>query len=111
MKNRTLIEAARTMLEESKLPTYFWAEAINIACYTQNISITSTDKSSLRNLNSFSMSMNLGGASQSRRSFINKESPPNDQEASSSKSNLPPQRKWTKSHPFELIIGDAGYGV
>ena len=20
----------------------------------------------------------------------------------------PPQRKWTKSHPFELIIGDAG---
>ena len=38
-KNRTLIEAARTMLEESKLPTYFWAEAINTACYTQNISI------------------------------------------------------------------------
>ena len=28
-KNRTLIEAARTMFEESKLPTYFWAEAIN----------------------------------------------------------------------------------
>ena len=38
-KNRTLIEAARTMLEESKLPTYFWAEAINTICYTQNISI------------------------------------------------------------------------
>ena len=38
-KNRTLIEAARTMLEESKLPTYFWVEAINTACYTQNISI------------------------------------------------------------------------
>ena len=38
-KNRTLIEASRTMLEESKLPTYFWAEAINTACYTQNISI------------------------------------------------------------------------
>ena len=38
-KNRTLIEAARTMLEESKLPTYFWAEAINTACYTQNTSI------------------------------------------------------------------------
>ena len=38
-KNRTLIEATRTMLEESKVPTYFWAEAINTACYTQNISI------------------------------------------------------------------------
>jgi transposase InsO family protein len=30
-KNRTLIEAARTMLEDSRLPTYFWAEAINTA--------------------------------------------------------------------------------
>ena len=38
-KNRTLIEAVRTVLEESKLPTYFWSEAINTACYTQNISI------------------------------------------------------------------------
>ena len=34
-----LLKATRTMLEESKLPTYFWAEAINTACYTQNISI------------------------------------------------------------------------
>nr|GEY70730.1 hypothetical protein [Tanacetum cinerariifolium] len=35
-KNRTLIEAARTMLADSKLPTTFWAEAVNIACYVQN---------------------------------------------------------------------------
>nr|GEV41952.1 putative ribonuclease H-like domain-containing protein [Tanacetum cinerariifolium] len=28
-RNRTLIEAARTMLVDSKLPTTFWAEAIN----------------------------------------------------------------------------------
>ena len=33
-KNRSLIEAARTMLEESKLPTYFWAEAVKCACNT-----------------------------------------------------------------------------
>ena len=38
-KNRTLIEAARTMLEEAMFPTYLWAEAINTACYTLNISI------------------------------------------------------------------------
>ena len=38
-KNRTLIEAARSMLEESKFTTYFRAEVINTACYTQNISI------------------------------------------------------------------------
>ncbi|GJS41061.1 ribonuclease H-like domain-containing protein [Tanacetum coccineum] len=35
-KNRTLIEAARTMLADLKLPTIFWAEAVNIACYVQN---------------------------------------------------------------------------
>nr|GEY92069.1 retrovirus-related Pol polyprotein from transposon TNT 1-94 [Tanacetum cinerariifolium] len=35
-KNRTLIEATRTMLADSKLPTTFWAEAVNIACYVQN---------------------------------------------------------------------------
>nr|GEV29812.1 hypothetical protein [Tanacetum cinerariifolium] len=35
-KNRTLIEAARTMLADSKLPTTFWAEVVNNACYVQN---------------------------------------------------------------------------
>ncbi|GKB94631.1 putative ribonuclease H-like domain-containing protein [Tanacetum coccineum] len=35
-KNRTLIEATRTMLADSKLPTTFWAEAVNTACYVQN---------------------------------------------------------------------------
>ncbi|GJZ25750.1 putative ribonuclease H-like domain-containing protein, partial [Tanacetum coccineum] len=33
---KTLIEAARTMLADSKLPTTFWAEAVNTACYVQN---------------------------------------------------------------------------
>ncbi|GJV98352.1 ribonuclease H-like domain-containing protein [Tanacetum coccineum] len=36
-KNRTLIEAARTMLVDSKLPTIFWAEAVNTACYVLNM--------------------------------------------------------------------------
>ncbi|GJU54312.1 putative ribonuclease H-like domain-containing protein [Tanacetum coccineum] len=35
-KNRTLIEAARTMLADSKLLTTFWAEAVNTACYVLN---------------------------------------------------------------------------
>nr|GEU77658.1 ribonuclease H-like domain-containing protein [Tanacetum cinerariifolium] len=34
-RNRILIEAARTMLADSKLPTTFWAEAVNTACYVQ----------------------------------------------------------------------------
>nr|GEX76323.1 putative ribonuclease H-like domain-containing protein [Tanacetum cinerariifolium] len=35
-KNKTLIEAARTMLAYSLLPIPFWAEAVNTACYVQN---------------------------------------------------------------------------
>ncbi|GJS06531.1 retrovirus-related pol polyprotein from transposon TNT 1-94 [Tanacetum coccineum] len=35
-QNRTLVEDARTMLLASKLPLFFWAEAIATACYTQN---------------------------------------------------------------------------
>nr|GEV82467.1 putative ribonuclease H-like domain-containing protein [Tanacetum cinerariifolium] len=41
-KNRTLIEAARSMLADSKLPTMFWTEAVSTACYVLNrVSITS----------------------------------------------------------------------
>nr|GEX04602.1 putative ribonuclease H-like domain-containing protein [Tanacetum cinerariifolium] len=35
-RNRKLIEATRTMLADSKLPTTFWADAVNTACYIQN---------------------------------------------------------------------------
>ncbi|GKF06081.1 retrovirus-related pol polyprotein from transposon TNT 1-94, partial [Tanacetum coccineum] len=38
-QNRTLVEAARTMLIFSKAPLFLWAEAINTACYTQNRSL------------------------------------------------------------------------
>ncbi|GJV38978.1 putative ribonuclease H-like domain-containing protein [Tanacetum coccineum] len=36
MGNRTLIEAERTMLADSKLPTMFWTEAVSTACYVLN---------------------------------------------------------------------------
>ena len=35
-KNRSLQEMARTMMHETKLAKYFWAEAVNTACYIQN---------------------------------------------------------------------------
>ncbi|GKA16333.1 putative ribonuclease H-like domain-containing protein [Tanacetum coccineum] len=35
-KNRTLVETARTMLVDSNLPTTFWAEVVNTACYVLN---------------------------------------------------------------------------
>nr|GFB97821.1 hypothetical protein [Tanacetum cinerariifolium] len=38
-RNRTLIEAARTMLIYAKAPLFLWAEAVATACFTQNRSI------------------------------------------------------------------------
>ncbi|GKC35295.1 retrovirus-related pol polyprotein from transposon TNT 1-94, partial [Tanacetum coccineum] len=38
-RNRTLVEAARTMLIFSKAHLFLWAKAINTACYTQNRSL------------------------------------------------------------------------
>nr|GEU81842.1 putative ribonuclease H-like domain-containing protein [Tanacetum cinerariifolium] len=38
-RNRTLVEAARTMLSATKVPLFFWAEAIAIACFTQKRSL------------------------------------------------------------------------
>nr|GFA57689.1 hypothetical protein [Tanacetum cinerariifolium] len=41
-RNRTLVEAAQTMLIFSKAPMYLWAEAVATACYTQNRSLIHT---------------------------------------------------------------------
>nr|GFB91255.1 putative ribonuclease H-like domain-containing protein [Tanacetum cinerariifolium] len=38
-RNRTLVEAVRTMLSAAKVPLFFWAEAIATACFTQNRSL------------------------------------------------------------------------
>nr|GFA93016.1 retrovirus-related Pol polyprotein from transposon TNT 1-94 [Tanacetum cinerariifolium] len=38
-RNRTLVEAARTMLTFANLPSFLWPEAIATACFTQNRSI------------------------------------------------------------------------
>ncbi|GKB25992.1 retrovirus-related pol polyprotein from transposon TNT 1-94 [Tanacetum coccineum] len=41
-RNRTLMEAAQTMLIFSKSPEFLWAETISIACFTQNRSLICT---------------------------------------------------------------------
>jgi len=35
-KNRSLEELARTLLNDTNLPKYFWVEAVNTACYIMN---------------------------------------------------------------------------
>nr|GFA10373.1 hypothetical protein [Tanacetum cinerariifolium] len=42
-RNRTLVEAARTMLSAAKVPLFFWAEAIATTCFTQNRSLEKGD--------------------------------------------------------------------
>nr|GEV07539.1 hypothetical protein [Tanacetum cinerariifolium] len=42
-RNRILVEAARTMLSATKVPLFFWAEAIATACFTQNRSLEKGD--------------------------------------------------------------------
>ncbi|GJW94463.1 retrovirus-related pol polyprotein from transposon TNT 1-94, partial [Tanacetum coccineum] len=41
-RNRTLVEAARTMLIFSKAPLFLWAEVVATVCYTQNRSLIHT---------------------------------------------------------------------
>nr|GEX33426.1 retrovirus-related Pol polyprotein from transposon TNT 1-94 [Tanacetum cinerariifolium] len=36
IKNKTLIEATRTMLADSLLPILFWADAVNTVCHVEN---------------------------------------------------------------------------
>ena len=70
----------------------------------------STNNPSTYIQNSWNRSTNLGGVSHSYA--INPQESNQEEDApSSSISNLPPKRKWIKTHPFELIIGDANEGV
>ncbi|KAK1429889.1 hypothetical protein QVD17_12206 [Tagetes erecta] len=43
-KNRTLIEAARSMLADAKIPITFWDEAIATACFVKNRTLLVQDK-------------------------------------------------------------------
>ena len=64
--------------------------------------------------NQNTISLELGGVSHNISASIQDENQGQVHEteiSSSSRSNLPSQRKWTKSHPFELIIGDENEGV
>ena len=35
-KNRSVVEAAQTMLEEKRMPKFYWAEVVRTAVYIQN---------------------------------------------------------------------------
>nr|GEX17237.1 retrovirus-related Pol polyprotein from transposon TNT 1-94 [Tanacetum cinerariifolium] len=47
-RNRTLVEAARTMLSAAKVPLFLWAEAIATSCFTQNQQVIGNPSQSVR---------------------------------------------------------------
>nr|GEV45506.1 retrovirus-related Pol polyprotein from transposon TNT 1-94 [Tanacetum cinerariifolium] len=59
-KNRTLIEAARTMLADSLLPIPFWAEAVNTACFMRPFGYPVTILNTLDPLGKFDAKANEG---------------------------------------------------
>nr|GEY17644.1 putative ribonuclease H-like domain-containing protein [Tanacetum cinerariifolium] len=69
-KNRTLIEAARTMLADLKLPTTFWTEAVNTACYVQKRGEEKKDAKDPRNEDNEALSTEEPRVSQEKDSNV-----------------------------------------
>nr|GEX08422.1 hypothetical protein [Tanacetum cinerariifolium] len=66
-KNRTLIEAARTMLADSLLPIPFWAEAVNTACYNKEGDVAFDDKEQDAEKPEFAVNLSPSSSAQSGR--------------------------------------------
>ncbi|GKA79862.1 retrovirus-related pol polyprotein from transposon TNT 1-94 [Tanacetum coccineum] len=135
-RNRTPVEAARTMLIFSILPEFLWAEAVSTACFTQNRSIIQTrpmyeeyfkKKSSEMSINSAAQQVHNheDSPSTSLIAIEEHEAPPivtpydalDFSKAESSTaldpSNMhefhqlqPSTHIWTTVHPLEQVIGD-----
>ncbi|KAJ9564618.1 hypothetical protein OSB04_000584 [Centaurea solstitialis] len=61
-KNRTLVEAARSMIAHSGVPLSLWAEAVSTACYTQNrtLIVKRTGKTAYEMVNKLDESIFIG---------------------------------------------------
>ncbi|GJY81895.1 putative ribonuclease H-like domain-containing protein [Tanacetum coccineum] len=126
-RNRTLIEAARTMLADSKLPTTFWAEAVSTACYVKDgphNESDETDKSEDDNspkevnvmgqhVNTASPEVNSGRASHTLEIthvefFSDKKEPEVDLGNITNSYTVPttPNTRIHKDHPIKNVIGD-----
>nr|GEU57543.1 putative ribonuclease H-like domain-containing protein [Tanacetum cinerariifolium] len=128
-KNRTLVEAARTMLIFANLPLFLWAEAIATTYFTQN------QESSSSSLNDdVHQSLEEVTVPSSNTRSISNNIVPNVDEVSTSHNvfnerledayfdastsfhdpsnvyifyqHYPHEKKWTKDHPLHKIIGD-----
>ncbi|GJW49657.1 retrovirus-related pol polyprotein from transposon TNT 1-94 [Tanacetum coccineum] len=119
--NRTLVESARTMLSASKLPLFFWAEAIATACYTQNrsIIIPTHEKTAYHIINDSKPSIkHLYIFYDTEHEFTNPFYTPAQEVAESSSHNIgnsnlhtfnqqqDSEYRWTKDYPLTQVCGD-----
>nr|GFD47908.1 putative ribonuclease H-like domain-containing protein [Tanacetum cinerariifolium] len=120
-RNRTLVEAARTMLIFSRAPLFLWAEAIATACFTQNTPIPTNSSSLATNIPITSQDVDElnSNAMVDGNTFVNPfANSSTSVAASSSLQNVDPSNmhtfyqpyprefQWTKDHPLEQVIGE-----
>nr|GFC02506.1 putative ribonuclease H-like domain-containing protein [Tanacetum cinerariifolium] len=97
-RNRTLVEAAQTMLSVVKVPLFFWAETIATACFTQNCSlvIPHHEKTPYHIINDRKPSVkffHIFGSAVSKSSAVSAADDPN------------------QHHPLEQVIGNPSQSV
>nr|GEV52897.1 putative ribonuclease H-like domain-containing protein [Tanacetum cinerariifolium] len=112
-KNRTVIEAARTMLSEYVFSKQYWTEAVATACYTQNRS--TIVKRHLKNPYEIFHNQISEHSSSPRiedNSVHNTIPIPNSSLSITSMVTLAPQERWSQDKHIELvnIIGNPGAG-
>nr|GEW73586.1 Gag-Pol polyprotein [Tanacetum cinerariifolium] len=132
-RNRTLVEAARTMLNAAKVPLFFWAEAITITYFTQNLSLVVLKSSVVSTADAPNQCQQqhttpLNNQATPDPTFENDEfinifcTPVQDRGETSSQhvdsSNMhtfyqhhPFKHRWTKDHPLEQVIGNPSQSV
>nr|GEU46546.1 putative reverse transcriptase domain-containing protein [Tanacetum cinerariifolium] len=132
-RNRTLVEAAQTMLIFSRTLEFLWAEAIATACFSQNRFIVHTqyNKTPYELIQQVATELNSPVLNENADELIQKDvakfggnvfyypsQTPVFKEAESSSIYQDPSNmhkfhqthgstdKWTKNHPIEQVIGD-----
>nr|GEU67991.1 retrovirus-related Pol polyprotein from transposon TNT 1-94 [Tanacetum cinerariifolium] len=128
-RNRTLVEAVRTMLSAAKFPLFFWGEAIATACFTQNRSlvIPRHEKTPYHIINGRKPSVNFfyifGSFCYIVRDGENLDKIKEKERGETSSrhvdsSNMhifyqrcPFEHRWTKDHPLEQVIGNPSQSV
>nr|GEW52728.1 ribonuclease H-like domain-containing protein [Tanacetum cinerariifolium] len=103
-RNRTPLKAAQTLLSASKVPLFFWAEAIATSSFTQNQMVK--EYAQVENdefINIFCTPVQDRGETSSR--YVDSSN------MHTFYQHHPSVQRWTKDHPFEQVIGNPSQSV